>query len=76
MKIAMISHHRIATQHRRCKLYDEWLAHKTLEVSPNNRAGCKDTECKKNAEKITKGTLRFGSWVTIQEHGSWSWKHW
>lgn len=72
----MISRRRVALQHRRCKLYGEWLAHKTLEVSPNNRAGCKDTQCKKNAEKITKGTLRFGSWVTIEEHGSWSWKHW
>ncbi|KAF4984272.1 hypothetical protein FZEAL_484 [Fusarium zealandicum] len=47
-----------------------------IEVSPNNRAVCKDTVCKKNAEKVLKGTLRFGSWVTIHEHGSWSWKHW
>lgn len=47
-----------------------------IEVSPNNRAGCKDTVCKKTAEKILKGTLRFGSWITVQDHGSWSWKHW
>ncbi|RGP60551.1 putative uvsb pi-3 kinase [Fusarium longipes] len=54
----------------------ESSAHITLEVSNNNRAGCKDSECKKKNEKITKGTLRFGSWVTINDHGSWSWKHW
>ncbi|KLP21425.1 transcriptional regulator atrx [Fusarium fujikuroi] len=47
-----------------------------IELSPNNRATCKDTECKKNGDKVTKGTLRFGSYVIIKEHGSWSWKHW
>jgi len=54
----------------------EQFAHIVLELSPNNRATCKDTECKKNGEKVTKGTLRFGSYVVIKEHGSWSWKHW
>lgn len=47
-----------------------------IEVSPNNRAVCKDSICKGNQEKITKGDIRFGSWVEIKEHGSWSWKHW
>ncbi|PFH56084.1 hypothetical protein XA68_17079 [Ophiocordyceps unilateralis] len=47
-----------------------------IEVSPNNRAVCKDTVCKANQEKITKGEIRFGSWVEVKEHGSWSWKHW
>lgn len=47
-----------------------------IEVSPNNRAGCKDTECKKRGDKITKGMIRLGSWVEINEHGSWAWKHW
>ncbi|UKZ95444.1 uncharacterized protein TrAFT101_010288 [Trichoderma asperellum] len=47
-----------------------------IEISPNKRAGCHDTVCKKEAVKIQKGEIRFGSWVEIQEHGSWSWKHW
>jgi hypothetical protein len=47
-----------------------------LEVSPNNRAGCHEAGCKKDAVKILKGEIRFGSWVEIKEHGSWSWKHW
>lgn len=47
-----------------------------VEISPNNRATCKDTVCKKEQVKITKGEIRFGSWIEIQEHGSWSWKHW
>ncbi|KAF5605879.1 uvsb pi-3 kinase [Fusarium pseudocircinatum] len=46
------------------------------ELSPNNRATCKDTECKKNGDKVIKGTLRFGTYVVIQEHGGWTWKHW
>ncbi|KAM4065281.1 poly(ADP-ribose) polymerase and DNA-Ligase zn-finger domain-containing protein [Hirsutella rhossiliensis] len=47
-----------------------------IEISPNNRAGCKDTVCKENQTKILKGEIRFGSWVEIHDHGSWSWKHW
>jgi serine/threonine-protein kinase ATR len=47
-----------------------------IEVSPNNRAGCKDKVCKEAGVKITKGEIRFGSWVEIKEHGSWAWKHW
>ncbi|KAJ2970807.1 hypothetical protein NQ176_g8009 [Zarea fungicola] len=47
-----------------------------IEISPNNRAGCKDTFCKKTAVKITKGEIRFGTWVEIEGRGSWSWKHW
>lgn len=46
------------------------------EISPNNRAGCKDTVCKEEKVKILKGEIRFGSWVEINEHGSWAWKHW
>ena len=46
------------------------------EISPNKRAGCKDTLCKEENVKIMKGELRFGSWVEIKEHGSWAWKHW
>ncbi|KAG6003023.1 hypothetical protein E4U43_000979 [Claviceps pusilla] len=47
-----------------------------VEISPNNRAGCKDSVCNKEKIKITKGEIRFGTWVEIQEHGSWAWKHW
>ncbi|KAG5974805.1 hypothetical protein E4U58_002480 [Claviceps cyperi] len=47
-----------------------------VELSGNNRAGCKDSICSKEKIKITKGELRFGTWVEIQNHGSWSWKHW
>ncbi|EGZ76639.1 zf-PARP-domain-containing protein, partial [Neurospora tetrasperma FGSC 2509] len=46
------------------------------EVSKNNRAGCKDSVCKKEAVKITKGELRLGTWVEINEHGGWQWRHW
>ncbi|KAK0613104.1 poly polymerase and DNA-ligase Zn-finger region-domain-containing protein [Bombardia bombarda] len=47
-----------------------------IEVCPNNRAGCKDKNCKDAAVKIKKGELRLGTWVEIQEHGSWAWRHW
>ena len=48
-----------------------------LEVSPNNRAGCKNTDCKAQNIKITKGEIRFGSLVEIPDRGaSWSYKHW
>jgi serine/threonine-protein kinase ATR len=45
-------------------------------VSPNKRAGCQDAVCKAAAVKIMKGELRVGVWVTIEDHGSWRWKHW
>jgi hypothetical protein len=47
-----------------------------LEVSASNRAGCQDALCKAEGRKIEKGAMRFGTWVEIQEHGSWRWKHW
>lgn len=47
-----------------------------IEISPNNRAGCNDTVCKKEAVKILKNEIRFGTWVEIQDRGSWKWKHW
>ncbi len=46
------------------------------EISPNNRAKCKDSVCQKEAIKILKGEIRFGTWVEIEERGSWAWKHW
>ncbi|KAK7191523.1 hypothetical protein DPSP01_011040 [Paraphaeosphaeria sporulosa] len=47
-----------------------------VEESKNARAGCKNTECKKEGVKIGKGELRFATQVTIQEHTSWAYKHW
>ncbi|TQS33002.1 hypothetical protein Golomagni_06669 [Golovinomyces magnicellulatus] len=47
-----------------------------IELAKTGRAGCKDTVCKKEQVKINKGEIRFGSWVEIDGHGSWSWKHW
>ncbi|KAK1839602.1 protein kinase rad3 [Colletotrichum chrysophilum] len=52
------------------------LAAMYIEVSPNNRAGCQDGVCKKEAQKCMKGSLRFGTWTEIMGHGSWRWKHW
>ena len=46
------------------------------DVSPNNRAGCKETLCKASGIKILKGELRFASQVTINEHVGWAYKHW
>ena len=46
------------------------------ELAKTARAGCTNTECKKNGEKIAKDTLRLGVLVTIQEHQTWKWRHW
>lgn len=47
-----------------------------IELASTGRAGCTDSVCKKNAEKIPKGELRLGTWVTIKDHASWKWRHW
>ena len=47
-----------------------------VEICPNNRATCKNTECKTNKIIIPKGEIRFGTFITIQDHQSWSYKHW
>ncbi|KAJ9667964.1 hypothetical protein H2201_001769 [Coniosporium apollinis] len=47
-----------------------------IELSPNNRAGCKDTECKNNGVKILKGECRLATLIEIQEKQSWAYKHW
>ncbi|MCJ1392687.1 hypothetical protein MMC18_005558 [Xylographa bjoerkii] len=47
-----------------------------FEYAPSGRAGCKATECKKQGIKIDKGELRHGTFLEIQEHQSWAWKHW
>lgn len=46
------------------------------EISPNNRAGCKNTECKREGIKIPKGQIRYGTFVTAANFQSWAWKHW
>ncbi|KAF2653286.1 zf-PARP-domain-containing protein [Lophiostoma macrostomum CBS 122681] len=47
-----------------------------IEISPNNRATCNNTECKKAGAKLLKGEIRWGTLVTIKEHNSWAWRHW
>jgi hypothetical protein len=51
-----------------------------VEVSPNRRAGCVDTKCKKEGRKIDKDEVRFGTWVEVQgasfQSQSWKYKHW
>jgi hypothetical protein len=47
-----------------------------IEESANNRAGCHQTQHKKDKVKIMKGELRFGTLVNINEHDSWQWRHW
>ncbi|KAI9678750.1 MAG: hypothetical protein M1817_005807 [Caeruleum heppii] len=47
-----------------------------IDVSPNNRAGCKDKLCQDTATKIMKGELRFATMVEIREHQSWQYRHW
>jgi hypothetical protein len=48
----------------------------TIEVCPNNRAGCQVKECKDSGTKITKGELRYATQVTIKDHVSWQYRHW
>ena len=45
-------------------------------MSPNNRAGCQNTECKKAGVKIVMGELRHGTLVEIEGRPSWRYKHW
>jgi hypothetical protein len=46
-----------------------------LEISPNNRAFCKATDCVGKV-KIQKGEFRQATMVTIKEHQSWAYRHW
>jgi hypothetical protein len=46
------------------------------EASPNNRAGCINSECKNAKIKITKGEFRYAIQITVNEHQSWTYKHW
>ncbi|TGO57966.1 hypothetical protein BCON_0060g00400 [Botryotinia convoluta] len=47
-----------------------------VELATTARAGCQNKECKDSGIKIQKNELRLGTWVEIQEHGGWQWKHW
>ncbi|KAK4219052.1 hypothetical protein QBC37DRAFT_167332 [Rhypophila decipiens] len=50
-----------------------------IEISANGRAGCQDTVCKTNKDKIKKGMLRLGTWVDYDSEqfpASWKWRHW
>ncbi|ATZ53018.1 hypothetical protein BCIN_08g06320 [Botrytis cinerea B05.10] len=47
-----------------------------VELATTARAGCQNKECKDAGVKIQKNELRLGTWVEIQEHGGWQWKHW
>ncbi|KAF7953473.1 uncharacterized protein EAE97_000872 [Botrytis byssoidea] len=47
-----------------------------VELATTARAGCQNKECKDHGIKIQKNELRLGTWVEIQEHGGWQWKHW
>ncbi len=52
------------------------LTHSFPETASTSRAGCRAGKCKEAGTKIMKGELRFGTWVVIQEHGGWQWRHW
>lgn len=58
-----------------CQLCCE-LRHDSTEVSTTSRAGCKNTECKRDGIKIQKGQLRYGAFITGPDWQSWAWKHW
>ncbi|KAK4938755.1 hypothetical protein LTR10_020858 [Elasticomyces elasticus] len=47
-----------------------------FEMAKTGRAGCQNTQCKKDGVKIEKGEFRFGTQVMIKEHFTWMWKHW
>ncbi|KAF4553692.1 Poly(ADP-ribose) polymerase and DNA-Ligase Zn-finger region-containing protein [Elsinoe fawcettii] len=50
-----------------------------FEIAAQGRAGCQDTQCKKDGIKIQKGELRQGTFVQIPNSdfpASWKWRHW
>jgi hypothetical protein len=60
----------------RTRHFWQHISNPSPELSSSSRAGCQDKVCKENGTKIQKGELRLGTWVEIQDHGSWRWKHW
>ncbi|QSZ36971.1 hypothetical protein DSL72_009063 [Monilinia vaccinii-corymbosi] len=47
-----------------------------VELAVSGRAGCNNKECKDAGVKILKDELRLGTWVMINDRGSWQWRHW
>lgn len=46
-----------------------------VEYATTSRAKCQGPKpCKGTA--IAKGDMRFGTWVVMNEHGSFKWRHW
>lgn len=65
------------TARRKEKLAELAMGHYRIEVSPNNRAGCKNADCKDQGVKIVKGDLRFGVLVELPGgNSSWAYRHW
>lgn len=46
-----------------------------VEYAKTGRAVCQGPPCKKEALKIPKGDLRFGTWVDAGQFASWKWRH-
>ncbi|KAK7922991.1 hypothetical protein PG985_007062 [Apiospora marii] len=49
-----------------------------VELAPDGRAACQDSQCQMFEHKIPQGALRFGTWVELpfMTCGQWKWKHW
>ena len=86
-----LSHEHLHALRRRQQLYFQYvvsyryvthprlsclLSNQLAEISPNNRATCQATHCKKEGTRVDKTTLRQGTLVTIQEHTGWKYRHW
>lgn len=52
------------------------IADHETELAKSKRAGCQNSQCKKDEIKIGKGEYRMGTLVTIRDHQTWMWKHW
>ncbi|KAK7203736.1 hypothetical protein BZA70DRAFT_58475 [Myxozyma melibiosi] len=47
-----------------------------IELASSARAACRSAWCKTTGEKIQKGELRLGVFVTVGEHQAYQWRHW
>ena len=47
-----------------------------VEISPSNRAQCRNPNCPQEPKKIGKGELRVGCGAQCTEYVSWHYKHW
>lgn len=48
----------------------------SADEASTSRAGCQNKECKDEKVKISKGELRFGTWIDTERFQSWAWRHW